>query len=772
MNDDRHGRADRPPVDRRAFIRTAAIASAAVAVSPAVLSAGTSQGAVQWKPAPCNLCGVGCGLLIGIQGGRAVAVKGDPDHPVNRGMACVKGYYGIQALYARDRITRPLLRGASGLAPTTMPVALDLVASRLRDTIQRHGADSVALYGSAQWSALDALVAARLFRGTIGTRNVDTSARLHTAAADYAAVATYGRSGPPGCYEDLDHADVFVLWDVNMAETDPVLFSRILERRRANPAVRIVDLASRTTRTGYAADRALLLAPQSELMVANAVCHEIVARRLTNRDFVTRHVAFRRSTLAPPRTSSDGALLAEEGKDEDWNSFVSFLNDYTPERAGQVSGLSVADIRWLASLYGDPARSVVSLWGANVNRQPRGMWVNNALHNIHLLVGKVASPGNAAFAVSTQAGGAALIEDTLGHRPVGADAATRNRRAQLWGVNGTDDRAAARPALAIFEALERGEIRFLWIQSTNPMLSLPNAKRFRAAAGRDAFIVVSEAYPTPTTDLADVVLPTGFWIERDGISVNAERRIQINDRLIAPPGESMSVALQVTEVARRLGHGAQFPVDVAGSGDKGWSLIASAYSDPTHAYPPFTTLREGSALWPAPGGRETRWRYNATHDPAVDGARGGFDFHGHSDHRAWIWLRAWEPLAAPADREYPFWLSTGSVVEHQGTGTLTRRIPTLHRAVPRAFVEMHRDDARALGIRDGDTVRLTSRLGSVDLEARIDYRGQPPRGRLFAPAFDEGAPVNMMVPDAACPVSGQVAHGECAVRVAKIRSRS
>lgn len=758
-------------LDRRAFIRNATIASAAVAVTPAVLAAGAPQTAVQWKRAPCNLCGVGCGLLIGIEGGRAVAVKGDPDHPVNRGLACVKGYYGIQALYARDRLTRPLVRNGTAMAPTTMTRALDLVADRIRETVQRSGPDSVALYGSAQWSALDALVAARLFRGAIGTRNVDTSARLHTAAAEYAELVTYGGSGPPGSYEDIDHADVFVLWDINLAETDPVLFSRILERRRTNPAVRIVDLATRTSRTSYAADRALLLAPQSELMVANAICQEIIARRLVNRDFVTRYVAFKQSTLDRARVGPDGALQEEEGADRNWDDFVSFLNEYTPERARQASGLQVADIRWLASLYGDPSRKVVTLWGTGVNRQYHGLWVNNALHNIHLLVGKVATPGNAAMAVSTEPGGAALLTDALGHWSRVGNADDRNRRARLWGKAATENDRAARPALPIFEALERGEIRFLWIQSTDPMLALPNLARFRAAVRRGAFVVVSDSYPTATTDVADLVLPTAIWIEDDGISMNAERRIQYHDRLIAPPGESMSATRQMVEVARRLGHDGSLAPDVAGSEAGAWSVIAAAYGDAFHAYPSITALRAESTLWPAPGGRATRWRYNTTYDPAASAARGRFDFHGHADHRAWIWLRPWEAPAGAPDREYPYWLSTGSVVEHAATGTLTRRIPTLHRAVPRAYVEMHRDDARSSGIRDGDTVRLTSRLGSIDLEARIDHRGQPPRGRLFAPAFDEAAPVNMLMPDRSCPVSGQVVHGDCAVRVTKIRSR-
>jgi nitrate reductase NapA len=685
-------------------------------------------------------------------------VKGDPDSPVSRGMACVKGYYSVQALYGRDRLTRALVRRNGALAPVPMSEALDIVAERIRDTMARHGPDSVALYGSAQWTAADALAGTRLFRRALGSRSVDTSARLYTASADAGYIGSYGLPGAPGSYEDIDHADVFVLWNVNLAESDPVLFSRMLERRRTNPAVRIIELASRTTRTSYAADRALLLAPNSELAVANAICQDIVARGTWKRDFVEHHVAFKRGPTAIGNGTTDDTLRPDEGTEVRWAEYARFLADYAPERAQQVSGLAAADIRWIASLYADPARTVVSAWGAAVNQQGRGTWVNNTLHNIHLLVGKVSAPGNAALSLTGQPGGAALVAEEFGHRS---------------GPGNPDGRGAARPAMSIFRALDRGDVRFIWIQATNPMVSLPDASKFRAAARRDGrFVVVSEAYPTPTTDVADVVLPAAMWFEREGDFVNAERRIQHFDQFVRPPGDCMSDVRQMIEVARRLGHQSLFPWDPARASDQVWTELGPSRTAAANVLPSLATLRaQPGALWPAPDGQETRWRYNAAHDPAAARAQGGFDFYGHDDRRAWIWLRPHEAPAESPDNAYPFWFSSGSIVEHWGTGSMTRRIPTLHRAVPSAFVEINRADARAMGIRDGDTVRLTSRRGSVELEARIDYRGQPPRGRLFAPAFDEGAAVNLLTQDACCPISGQPAYGACAVRVERVRGK-
>jgi nitrate reductase NapA len=177
-------------------------------------------------------------------------------------------------------------------------------------------------------------------------------------------------------------------------------------------------------------------------------------------------------------------------------------------------------------------------------------------------------------------------------------------------------------------------------------------------------------------------------------------------------------------------------------------------------------------MWPYVGGRETKWRYNAAHDPAAERARGAFHFYGHSDGRAWIWLRPDEPPAESPDREYPFWLTTGAVLEHSGTGSLTRRIPTLHRAVPRAYLEINRDDANQLGIRNHDMVRIASRRGSLDIEARIDYRSRPPKGQVFIPSFDERVPVGKLLLDAFCPLSGQPDITTCAVRVERSSARS
>lgn len=774
--------------DRRAFLKRVAMTSAAAAASSLVPGTVfgrlptanavqlTDAARVTWQKTPCNLCGVGCGLLVGIEAGRAVAVRGDPESPVSRGLACARGYHSVQALYGRDRLTEAHVRRDGRLVRVPMQEALDIVAQRLRQTIDEHGRDSVALYGSGQWTIPAGYVAAKLFKGALGTNNIETDARLATGSASSGLASSFGSNAPLGCFDDIDQAQLFVLWGTNLAETHPVLYSRLLERRQREPAVRIIDLTTRTTRTSYAADRSLLFAPQADLAIANAICHELVARGRVNREFIGRHVAFRTGrTQIGYGMADDDVAFNEDAGDASWDDYVRFLDAYTPDRAQQISGMPATDIRWLASLYGDPSLRVMSLWSSGTNEHTRGTWLNNLLCNIHLVTGRIATPGNAVLPLATDASAYGSVHETgaATHAlPRGSvtNEEDRRRAAGIWGVPLANiDARPGHHALSMFRALDRGDIRFLWIHGANPMVTLPNVTRYRAAAQRaNRFIVVSAAYPTPTTDVADVILPAALWIEQEGLYGNSERRTQHFAQLLGPPGAAMGDAWQLIEVARRLGFSELFPWDRATHVDGVWQEYSRFHDAPAQRRPPLAALKAAPGLvWPYVDGRETRWRYSTAHDPAADAAYGDFDFYDHPDHRAWVWLRPYEPPAESPDGTYPFWLSTGGVLEHAQSGTLTRRIPILHRGVPGAYVELNRADADRLGIRNGDRVRLVSRRGALQLEARVDYRSQPPPGHVFVPDFDETRPINELTLDAYCPVSG-TPDRKCAVRVERV----
>ncbi len=482
--------------DRRTFLKRTAMASAAAAASALFpdLVLGEEIGRylggsadLVWKKTPCRFCGVGCGLLVGLENGRAVAVRGDPDSLVNRGLACVKGYLSVQALYGRDRLTRAMVRRDGRLVAVPIQEALDLVAAKLRETTEQYGNDSVAIYGSGQWTIPDGYVASKLFKGALGTNNVEANARLCMSSAVTGFMTSFGLDEPMGCYEDIDHADVFVLWGNNMAEMHPVLFSRMLEQRQKRPDVKIIDLATRTTRTSYAADRSLLFAPQADLAIANAICHEIVARNWVNGDFVQKHVSFFKGKTDIGYGLSDDATFVDEPEETTWEEYVRFLSAYTPERAAEISGLPAADIRWLASLYGDPARKVTSFWCMGLNQHTRGTWVNNLVYNIHLLLGKISSPGNSPFSLTGQPSACGTVREVgtathaLPHGTV-TNQEDREFAAGIWGVPVESiDPKPTHHAISMFRALDRGDIRFMWIQVTNPMVTLPHLNRYRGA---------------------------------------------------------------------------------------------------------------------------------------------------------------------------------------------------------------------------------------------------------------------------------------------------
>ena len=769
-------------MERRTFMKYAA-AGAAVAAAQSMFPGiiftqldgvkDLDSAGVTWKKTPCRFCGVGCGLLVAVDNGRAVAVQGDPASEVNKGLCCVKGYHSILALYGADRLKQAYVRKNGTMVPVPVSEALDLVASKMKENIDQHGKDSVALYGSGQWTIPDGYVASKLMKGAIGTNNLEANARLCMASAVTGFISSFGMDEPMGCYEDIDHADVFVLWGNNMAEMHPVLFSRMLDQKLKRSAT-IIDFATRTTRTSMASDRSILFAPQTDLAVANAICYEIIRNGWTNREFVENFCSFKQGKTDIGYGLEDGFKFKDEGRASSFEEFKDLLEDYTPEKVEKISGVSAKDIRYLAALYGDPNKKVMSLWCMGVNQHTRGTWMNNLIYNIHLLVGKISTPGNSPFSLTGQPSACGTVREvgTLTHKlPHGVVAKEEHRKlaAEIWGV--PVENIPPKPSyhtVEMFRALDRGDIRFMWIQVTNPMVTMPKLNRYRDGAMKeDRFIVVSDVYATPTTDIADVILPSAMWIEREGMYGNSERRTQHFEQILQPPGEAMSDTWQLIEVAHRLGYQKLFPWSEENHVEEIWREYRKFHAGPKHEMASYETLKEQpGVIWPHVNGVSTQWRYNAKYDPAA--TEGTFDFYGKPDHRAWIWFRPFESAPENPSDEYPFWLNTGRVLEHWHTGSMTRRVPVLHQAMPSAYVELHPDDAERLNIRNGERIRLVSRRGSIVLPASLNERGLPDRGQVFVPFFDESYLINELTLDAFCPISKQPDYKKCAVRVEKI----
>lgn len=767
--------------NRRSFIKKMAVLSAMTAAAtmfPGILFAeeqeeGLPDGNLNWKKAPCRFCGVGCGVLVGVENGKAVAVKGDPKSPVNKGLCCVKGYHSVMALYGKDRLTKPLVKQNGRYVETSMDDALDLIAAKMKETINDHGKDAVSIYGSGQWTIPDGYVASKLFKGCIGTNNVEANARLCMASAVTGFMTSFGIDEPMGCYDDIDHADVFILWGNNMAEMHPVLFSRLLDQRMKRGA-KIIDFATRTTRTSMAADKSILFLPQTDLAVANAICYEIINNGWVNNEFVARYCNINKGLTDIGYGLEDNFSFKDQPEKIDFEAYKKFLEDYTSEKVEKYAGVSAKDIKYMASFYGDPNKKVMSLWCMGMNQHTRGTWINNLVYNIHLLTGKISTPGNSPFSLTGQPSACGTVREvgTLTHKlPHGVVTNKEHREfaAKIWDV--PVENIPAKPTyhtVEMFRALDRGDIRFMWIQVTNPMVTMPKLKRYRDGAKKEGrFIVVSDVYPTPTTDIADVILPSAMWIEREGMYGNSERRTQYFEQMVAPPGEAMSDTWQIVEVAKRMGYEKQFYYKKDTHIEEIYSEYRKHHDNKKHNMAPLEVLKENPGMqWPYVEGKPTKWRFNAKYDPACTND-GKFHFYGKPDGKAVIWQRPYEPAPEEPDKEYPFWLNTGRVVEHWHTGSMTRRIPVLHKAMPHAYVELNPEDADRMQIKNGDKVKLTTRRGEIILPASVKQRGIPAPMQVFVPFFDESMLINDITLDSFCPISKEPDYKKCAVRVEK-----
>jgi len=790
-------------MDRRNFLKVLGV-SAATLFTPtkrggAIASEktppkGVDPAEVKWGKAPCRYCGVGCGVEVGVFEGKAVAVRGDVKSPVNRGLLCAKGYRLPAMLAAKDRILHPMLRNASGkLERISWDDALDLIAEKYGTALRDHGQNAVGMYGSGQWTIHDGYAAVKWVKAGMRSNNVDPNARLCMASAVMGFVTQFQSDEPMGCYDDLDLADDFVLWGANMAECHPILYSRMLARKRAAAGTRIVDIATRRTPTTKYAEEYVEFIPGSDLALANGILHLLVKNGKVNREFVEENVVFMRGIedlgkigygcfgedgLSPtPAAPAQHYRFKDKGQRSNFEEFTAFLNDYTPEKVSGISGVPVAQIEKLAEMYGDPGRKTVTLWTMGVNQHVRGTWMNNLLTDIHLLTGKISQPGCGPFSLTGQPSACGTVREvgTLSNR-LPADMVVfkpehRKRAEELWGLEpGTINPKPGYHTMDMFRAFTRGDLKALWVQVTNPAMSIPNWNRYERKPGDGRFLVVSDIYPTPTTDMADLVLPSAAWVERGSAFGNSERRTQQWERLVTPPGEVRDDTVQIMQVARRMGYGKLFPWPDDGYQEPMFEEYRKFTLGTGKDLASYQELREARGKrWPVVNGKETLWRYAAGHDPYVKKEKGVHFYKAKKyGEKAAVWMRPWHPPAESPDGEYPLWLTTGRVLEHWHTGSMTRRVKELHQSMPNAYVELNPNDAARMGIENGDRVKIVSRRGECVLPAQSGGRGVPPPGSCFVPFFDEGIQINRVTLDAMDNISKEPDYKKCAVRIEKV----
>ena len=790
--------------DRREFMKRSAMAAACLALQSSDAGPAFAQSpevdasGVRWDKAPCRFCGTGCHVQVGVQNGRVVAIAGDRNADVNKGLLCVKGYHVGLALYGEDRLTRPLLRDGSRYVPISWEKAVDVVARR----ILKNPA-GFAFYGSGQWTIPEGYAAQKLMKGGLSNNHIDPNARLCMASAVTGFLATYGVDEPAGCYDDLDACDVLINWGNNPAEMHPVLFSRVVDRRSRGEAVRVIDISTRRTRTSEQADDYLEMKPHGDVAIALGICRLLIEKGTYDKAFVEKHCSFRAQGDPP-------SLL---GVPIDLEEYRRRIAAYTPERVAQLSGVPAGKLRMLADLFGKRDLKITSLWCMGMNQHTMGTAVNSLVHAVHLLSGHFGTPGNAPTSLTGQPSACGTVREvgTLSHAlPGGRVVANDEHRAQTEGYwNLPPGRISAKPGYHTVEMWKRfctakaedGDIDTIWVQVTNPGQTLPNLNALfeRKAQLDDKFLVVSDVYPTATTRLADLILPSALWVEKNGMYGNSERRTQQWFKQVDPPGQARDDCWQTIAVAHRLmelGHPGMKDKDGRflfavkdGTGRDvpvwEWSRYYDVNVDRAlfEEYRQFTRLkhkdlapydeyvRARGLRWPVvetPSGawRETQFRFSGFDDPYVAEGRDYQFYHSTTgDDRAQVWFHEYQPPPEVPDEVYPMWLGTGRVLEHWHSGTMTRRIPQLTRAMPAAYVEIHPADAAEQDIANGTMVTIESRRGSATLPAWLDGRGRPPRGTVFVPFFDETRLINRVTLEAYDPFSKQPDYKKCAVRI-------
>ncbi|PKO27496.1 MAG: periplasmic nitrate reductase subunit alpha [Betaproteobacteria bacterium HGW-Betaproteobacteria-5] len=834
-------------LNRRDFIKANAAAAAMSAAGLSAPGTAVAQGAekIRWDKAACRFCGTGCGVLVGTQEGRVVATQGDPDAPVNRGLNCIKGYFLSKIMYGADRLKTPLLRMTDGkydkngeFAPISWKQAFDIMEEKVRATLKAKGPDGLAMFGSGQWTVWEGYAAAKLMKAGFRTNNIDPNARHCMASAVAGFMRTFGIDEPMGCYDDIEHADAFVLWGSNMAEMHPILWTRITDRKLSNKGVKVAVLSTFEHRSYELADIPMIFTPQTDLAILNFIANYIIQNGKVNQAFIDKNINFKKSAtdigyglrpthaLEKDATSNgypgaDGKPKGNTGKSEaiTFDEYKKFVSEYTAEKVSKLSGVPVAQLNELAALYADPKIKVTSFWTMGFNQHTRGTWANNLVYNIHLLTGKISEPGNSPFSLTGQpsACGTAREVGTFAHR-LPADMVVMNPEHRklseaLWQLpDGTIPPKPGFHAVAMARALKDGKVNFYWQQCNNNMQAGPNINEELYPGWRkpENFIVVSDPYPTVSAMAADLILPTAMWVEKEGAYGNAERRTQFWRQQVKAPGEARSDVWQVMEFAKRFKVEDVWPADLVAKAPKlkGKTLFDVLYANGVvnkyklsetaegfdndeskhfgfyvqkglfeeyasfgrghgHDLAPFDAYHQARGLrWPVVGGKETLWRFREGYDSYVKKGE-GVKFYGHKDGKAVIFALPYQPAAESPDKEFDLWLSTGRVLEHWHTGTMTRRVPELYKAFPDAVVFMHPDDAKARGMQRGMVVKVASRRGEIQLRVETRGRNKPPRGLVFIPFFDAGRLVNKLTLDATCPISKETDYKKCAVKVTR-----
>lgn len=734
----------------------------------------------RWVQSACTLCSNGCACDIAVKDGAMVGVRGRAQDIVNHGRLGPKGLFGTwQGMANTDRLTHPLIRVDGQLVETDWETAMGRIVERSKELLAKRGPLSHAFYTSGQLFLEEYYALGIIGKAGIGTPHMDGNTRLCTATAAAAMKESFGSDGQPGSYVDIDECDVMFLYGHNMAETQTVLWSRVLDRLAGPDKPIIVCIDPRETEVARVADVHLAVRPGTNLALMNGLIRELFVNGWINEEYITAHT-----------------LGVEELR--------KVVEPWTPEAVEKTCGVPADDVRKAARIFGTSER-ILSTVLQGFYQSAQATAASCQVNNLHLLRGLLGTPGNGILQMNGQ-------PTAQNNRECGADGdlpAFRNwenaehvkELAELWDVDASVIPHWAPPthAMQIFRYIEQGSIEFLWVSATNPAVSMPQLERIRGILDKDSlFLVVQDLYLTETARYADVVLPAAGWGEKTGTFTNVNRTVHLSDKAVEPPGEARSDLDIFLDYSRRMGFTTK-----SGAPLLSWSGPEDAFTawqQCTRGRPcdytgiSYERLRGGSGIpWPCndehPDGTvrlygdgifptDPDYCESYGHDLLTGATVGEQAFRAlETRGRAIIKSSAYAPPHEEPDDDYPLRYTTGRTAYQFHTRTRTGRARQLNKAAPSAWVEISEVDAAGLGISEGDLVRVRSRRGEIIVPARV---GNVREGTVFAPFhygyWDRDASGPLGNPTAANeltvtewdPVSKQPLFKNAAVRVEKV----
>lgn len=752
---------------RRTFLRGLAMATALSAVPGTVCKALAANPDPKvpdkWVKGVCRYCGTGCGVMVGVKNGKAVAIKGDPNNH-NAGLLCLKGAMLIPVLNSPERVTQPMVRRTKGgpLEPISWDDALQLMADKFSTAVKEHGPNSVAWYGSGQCLTEETYVANKIFKAGFRTNNVDGNPRLCMASAVGGYLSSFGKDEPMGTYQDIDNASCFFIIGSNTSEAHPVLFRRIARRKQSEPGVKIIVADPRRTNTARIADEHVAFRPGTDIALMHSMAWVIIHDELDSPRFWNKYVTF----------------MGPDGKPANFEAYKAFLDAYSPDKAAKICDVPEQQIYKVARMFAE-SRASTSLWCMGINQRVQGVFANNVIHNLHLLTGHICRPGATPFSLTGQPNACGGVRDggALSHLlPAGRMVGNPKHRAEmetLWGLEpGTISPDNGYHTIALFEALGKGAVKCMVICETNPAHTLPNLNKVeKAMSNPDAFLVCIEAFPDAVTlKYADLILAPAFWCERDGVFGCGERRYALTEKAVEPPKGCRPTVETLIEFGKRAGIDPKLLNFT--NAEEVWDEWRDVAKGTTYDFYGMTRerLRKTSGLlWPCPDEKHpgTVFRYVRGDDPLVPlDHPDRISFYGRPDGKAVVWCRPYKGAAEEPDAEYPLYLTSMRVIDHWHSATMTGKVPELQKANPDAFVEINPVDAKTYGIAHGDNVLLETRRGSMELPARVSDVCRV--GLIAVPFFDPKKLVNKLMNDATDPGSREPEYKICSVKIKKV----